>query len=46
VSHKQLAFLALQLAALVAVFVWLGGGGRFAGLLVASVAARWFLWRA
>jgi hypothetical protein len=42
--NRKLASVALQLAALVAVFVWLGPPGPFFGLLVASVVARHFLW--
>ena len=43
--NRKVASIALQLAALVAVLVWLGRPGPFFGLLVASVAVRYWLSR-
>jgi hypothetical protein len=40
----KLAFVALQIAALAAVFVWIGGPGPYFAVLLAMVAWRYFLW--
>jgi hypothetical protein len=38
------ALIALEVVALVAVFVWVGGPGRFFAVGLAMVAWRYFLW--
>jgi hypothetical protein len=41
---SKLALIALQLAAVVAVFIWIGGPGPSFGVLLAMGAWRYFLW--
>jgi hypothetical protein len=40
----KLAAVILQLLALVAVFVWIGGPGPDTGVLLAMAAWRYYLW--
>jgi hypothetical protein len=40
----KLALVALSIVALAAVFVWVGGPGRFAAVGLAMAAWRYFLW--
>lgn len=42
---SKAVLLVLQILALVAVFVWLGGPGRFIAVGLAAIAWRYFLWR-
>jgi hypothetical protein len=40
----KLALVALQIVALAAVFLWIGGPGPYFAVLLAMVAWRYFLW--